>query len=266
MQISFKIRYANGTEKFNGLDMYYGAKSLQGISEILMLSFHGLINEEVIVQAPSAKGFQIILKKANEGSYEQFLQLFISDPTIIQYVTDLGKSAIYDFLKYLISSCLGIPFIINNRKAKKKIQTLMQQNDDLNERLTSALRAAHAPVKSQGLSVTIHLSQTAIVTFDQETLDYLDYEIEDSTEIIESLCVSRFNVRTGTGRFIQEMNGISYGFSPAYDLSPQDKQLMVDNLRKVAEDKFEPLNVVVKRILTKNGQLKRYRLHGASNA
>lgn len=266
MEINFKIRYADGVKKFDGLDMYQGAKSLEAISEILLLIFHGLIHEEVIIQAPAAKGFRLILKNSKEGSYEQLIQLFADNPQIVSTLTDYGKNAIYDSLKYILSTCLGIPFIIANRKARKKIQQLMNQNEDLADRLDSALKRAHAPVKSQGYSVAINMGKTNIITFDQNTLDYLEYEIEDTAEVIETVAVSRFNARTGTGRFIKDINSISYGFTPSRPLDTTEKQLMADNLALVAADKFEPLDAVVTRVLTKNGDLKRYRLHGVTDA
>lgn len=266
MEINFKIRYADGLKKFDGLDMYPGGKSIEAISEIILLIFHGLIHEEVIIQAPSAKGFRLILKSSKEGSYEQIIQLFADNPEIVKTLGEFGKTAIYDSLKYIISMCLGIPFVLSNRKAKKKIQQLMNQNDDLTERLDRALKRAHAPVKGQGYSVAIHMGKSNIITFDQDTLDYLEYEVEDTEEVIESLAISRFNARTGTGRFIQDIDSISYGFTPSMPLSTYEKQLMADNLSLVASNKFYPLDAVVTRVLTKNGTLKRYRLHGISDA
>ncbi|WP_313602637.1 DUF7946 domain-containing protein [Comamonas jiangduensis] len=266
MEVNFKIRFADGDKKFDYLDMYQGSKSLEAISEIILLIIHGLAHEEVIIQATAAKGFRLVLKSSKEGSYEQFIQLFINNPEVIQTLTDYGKTAIYDSLKYIISSCLGIPFVLSNRKAKKKIRQLMSQNEDLAERLDNALKRAHAPVKSQGYSVAINMGRTNIITFDKETLDYLEYEYEDTEEVIESVGVSRFNSRTGTGRFITDINSMSYGFTPSRNLDTYEKNLMADNLKLVTNDVFDPINAVVTKVLTRNGNLKRYRLHAISGA
>jgi hypothetical protein len=120
MELMFKVKYDDGRIKFDGLDMYYGSHSLTAISEILLLSLHASIHGEVVVQAPAAKGFRLVLKKSQEGSLEQYIQLLVTDPETISLLTDLTKNGIYDVVKYLLSSCLGILYIIQNRKAKKK--------------------------------------------------------------------------------------------------------------------------------------------------
>ena len=124
MELTFKVKYDDGEREFDGLDMYYGANSLAAISEILLLAIHASIQGEVIIQAPAAKGFRLVLKKNQEGSLEQFIQLYVTDPATLALIMDLGKNGLYDLIKFMLSSCLGIPFILSNRKAKKKLQEL----------------------------------------------------------------------------------------------------------------------------------------------
>jgi len=265
MELMFKVKYDDGRIKFDGLDMYYGSHSLAAISEILLLSLHASIHGEVVVQAPAAKGFRLVLKKSQEGSLEQYIQLLVTDPETISLLTDLTKNGIYDVVKYLLSSCLGIPFIIQNRKAKKKIQQITQANEDLHGRLEHALHHAHLPVKNQGLSVSLSLGRTAIITFDEDTLNYLETEVvETDTEVI-LVGVSRFNARTGTGRFITAIDSISHSFNPVLDLDDYQKTIMADNLGKVARGGFKPLNAIVCRVNSTNGRLKRYQLLSISD-
>jgi hypothetical protein len=89
--------------------------------------------------------------------------------------------------------------------------------------------------------------------------------VSPDTEIIP-VSVSRFNVRTGTGRFIEDIDGISHSFSPLNELSTYEKTIMAANLGKVAKDIFEPLNAIVTRVISQDGRLKRYQLHGISDA
>jgi hypothetical protein len=72
----------------------------------------------------------------------------------------------------MLSSLLGIPFVLNNRKAKKKLKAVLQQNDDLHKRLESALFAAHLPVMHQDYSTVMMLGRTPIIKFDETTLSY----------------------------------------------------------------------------------------------
>lgn len=266
MELMFKVKYDTGTKDFDGLDMYYGSHSLAAISEILLLSLHASIHGEVVVQAPAAKGFRLVLKKNQEGSLEQYIQLLVTDPDTIALLTDLSKNGIYDVVKYLMSSCLGVPFFLQNRKAKKKIQQIMRANEDLHGRLERALAHAHLPVKHQGLSVCLSMGRTPIITFDEETLNYLETEVVDNDTEVIAVGVSRFNARTGTGRFITDIDSISHSFSPAIDLDDYQKTIMADNLGKVARGEFEPLNAIVCRVNSTNGRLKRYQLHGISTS
>lgn len=261
MELMFKVKYDDGERKFDGLDMYYGAHSLAAISEILLLTIHASIQGEVVVQAPAAKGFRLVLKKNHEGSLEQYIQLFVTDPDTLTLLTDLGKNGLYDLIKFVLSSCLGLPFVLSNRKAKKKLQQLTRENDDLHERLERALLRAHLPIKHQGLSASLSLGRTPIISFDADTLNYLETEVvEPDTEVV-SVAVSRFNARTGTGRLITSINSISHSFSPFGELDDYQKTIMADNLGKVARGEFEPLTAVVTKVNSTNGRLKRYQLH-----
>ncbi|BCR30403.1 hypothetical protein KAM448_23420 [Aeromonas caviae] len=266
MEYSFRIKYDTGTREFDGLDMYYGAKSLAAISEFLLLSIHAFLKEEIILQAPAAKGFKMVLQRASIGSYDQIIQMIITDSQTVSLMTDLGKNGLYDLLKYMLCSLLGIPFVLNNRKAKKKLNSLMQQNEDLHKRLESALISAHLPVKHQGYSTVMMLGRTPIIKLDETTLSYLETEIVDPDSEVIPVAVSRFNARTGTGRFIEDIDSISHGFSPINDLNDYEKEIMADNLGKVARGIFEPLNAIVTRVTSQDGVLKRFQLHGISDA
>jgi hypothetical protein len=265
MEFIFKIKYDSGANQFSGLDMYHGSHSLAAISEILLLSIHAAIHGEVIIQAPASKGFRLVLKRSHEGSLEQYIQFFITDPDALSLLTDLGKNGLYDTIKYLLSSCLGIPFVLSNRKSKKKILQLTKANEDLHDRLEHALLRAHLPVKNQGYSASISLGKQPIITFDADTLNYLETEVvQPDTEMI-SVAVSRFNARTGTGRFITSIDSISHGFSPLNDLDNGQKAIMADNLGKVARGIFSPITAFVTKVNSSNGSLKRYQLHSISD-
>ncbi len=265
MELIFRIKYDDGAAKFDGLDMYHGTHSLAAMSEILLLSLHAAIHGEVVVKAPAAKGFRLVLKKTYEGSLEQVIQLVTTDPETVQLLTDLAKNGIYDTLKYLLSGCIGIPYFIKNRKAKRQLQKLTKANEDLHKRLESALMSVHAPVKHQGLSVTLSIDRTTIITFDAESLEYLETEVIDTETQVVSVSVSRFNARTGTGRFITAIDSMSHSFSPATDLDDYQKTIMADNLGKVARGGFEPLTAIVSRVNSSSGRLKRYQLHSISD-
>jgi hypothetical protein len=266
MELTFRIKYDSGEHDFEGLDMYYGAHSIAAIAEILLLTIHASLRGEVIVQAPAAKGFRLVLKKNHEGSLEQIIQMYVTDTETVSFLTDLTKNGMYDVIKYMLSSCLGLPFVLSHRKAKKRVFQLERENEDLHDRLERALLKAHQPIKHQGLSATLSLGRTPIVSFDADTLNYLETEVVELDNEVVSVAVSRFNARTGAGRFITDINSISHGFSPFGDLDEYQKTLMADNLGKVARNEFDPLTAIVTKINSTNGRLKRYQLHGISEA
>jgi hypothetical protein len=68
MEISFTLKYTDGMEEFDGLDQYYGAMSMLGFAQATMISLNAYLNDQIISQAPSAKGFRLVLKKSREGS------------------------------------------------------------------------------------------------------------------------------------------------------------------------------------------------------
>lgn len=266
MELIFRVKYDSGEREFDGPDMYYGSNSLAAIAEIILLSVHSLLHEEVIIQAPSAKGFRVVLGKNNIGLLEQIIRLFVTSTDTQSLLNDLGKNALYDLLKYMLSGCLDIPFMISSSKAKKKLKAIIRERDNLQERLESALIKAHLPIKHQGYSASISLAKNVIITFDSETLIYLETEVLEPDRELISVAVSRFNVRTGTGRFITDINSLSHSFTPLNALDSYQKNLMANSLGEVAKGTFKPITAIVTKVNSKNGRLKRYQLHGISDA
>ena len=103
------------------------------------------------------------------------------------------------------------------------------------------------------------------MTFDADTLNYLETEVVDPDSEVISVAVSRFNARTGTGRLVTALDSISHSFSPFGDLDDYQKTIMADNLGKVARGEFEPLTAIVTKVNSTNGRLKRYQLHSISD-
>lgn len=266
MELAFKIKYDSGELDFDGLDMYHGAHSIAAISEILLLTIHASLRGEVIVQAPAAKGFRLVLKKNHQGSFEQFIHMYVTDNETVSLITDLSKNGLYDVIKYMLCTCLGLPFVLSHKKAKKRVLQLEREKEDIHERLERALLKAHQPIKHQGLSAALSMGRNVIVNFNADTLNYLETEVVEPDNEFILVGVSRFNARTGTGRFISNINSISHSFSPFDELDDYQKTLMADNLGKVARGEFEPLTAIVTKVNSTNGRLKRYQLHGISEA
>ncbi|AZN72266.1 hypothetical protein D5400_14150 [Georhizobium profundi] len=260
-EFNFTIKYDSGAKEFDGLDHYYGAQSLFGISQILLIGFHAFFNKDILTQAPSAKGFRLVLGKSKTGSWEQAIQLVITDQTVMQVANDLGKNALYDLLKWVLLTGVGGRYALKYRKSIKRARELERENDDLQEKLDEALRRAHSPVKHQGLNVHVMSGRTTLVTFNESTLNYLETElISDETQIVDC-AISRFNARTGTGRLIKSLDAVSVPFMPIDRLPPTQNTALADNLGQVARGIFAPTKLLVSEVTDSAGYIKRYRLH-----
>ena len=98
--IIFSVKFDSGKSEFSYLDGYYGAQSIMGITQILLISLNAYLNRELITQATSAKGFRLSLGLSKRGSWEQIINLVVTDPSLTSTIEDLGKDAIYDLLKW----------------------------------------------------------------------------------------------------------------------------------------------------------------------
>lgn len=231
-----------------------------------MISLNAFLNREIITQAPSAKGFRLVLGTSKKGSWEQLIQLVVTDPNTQALIADLGKNALYDLLKYILAGGVGLPAALHYRKSRKRMRELERENDDLHEKLDDALKRAHSPVKHQGLNVQIMSGRTNLVTFDDMTLQFIETEfISDETEIIRC-AVNRFNTRTGNGRIISDIDSISVPFFPVSPLSTPSTSRLADNLALLARDEFTEIELLVSPITDGSGRLKRYRLHRVLDA
>jgi hypothetical protein len=126
MELGFHIKFTDGRRRFDGLDHYNGATALLGLSQAFLIALNAFYNREILTQAPSAKGFRVVLGKSKIGSWDQYFNIIITDPKVLEVATDLGKAGLYDLLKWALTSGVGVAFVAKNRKAKKIIRELYQ--------------------------------------------------------------------------------------------------------------------------------------------
>ena len=262
MGLRFGVEYDSGITKFDALDGYYGAQSLLGVNQLLLISLSAFLNGQVITQATAAKGIRLVLRPSTAGCFHQALEL-ITDPTVTGVLADLGKDALYDLLKFGFRRGVGLISQITHKKAQPILLKLERQTDDWQEKVEEPLLRIHAPTKHQGYNIRLLAGRTELIEFDEQSLEYLESEVVDEDIIGLEMCISRFNARTGTGRMISAIDSVSYPFAPEKELSDHRRAMLADNLGKVARGQFDPLKVYVSQITSNDGRLKRYVLHGA---
>lgn len=261
MDFDFSISYDSGEKEFDGLDMYYGSRSLQGIAETIVIATHGIVNEKYISKTTAAKGFKSTFKTSFEGSFKQRFKITFTNERAISKITNIGSKSYIELLKHTIHEAIGSPFDLTRRASIRTFER-MYFSEDITHRLFPSLKEVHAPIKQQGYKATLYAAQTPIATFNKRSLDYLEEEIVSPAreEIVAG--ISRFNARTGTGRLITDINEDSYSFIPDSKLSKAVKRSLIDSLQGVAAEIFRPVIAEVTRVTINDGSTKFFILHG----
>lgn len=265
MIFTLNARYHSGSANFNGLDAYYGADSLGGFAEALCITTHAIVNKEVKTQTPATSGFDLKFKEAHRGSYIQKFTLEFTDAEAIRVVNHLSAAGFIELLKFHLGSPIGHNVQITNRAARRWLREDMDDSEELLERLDRPLRRIHHPVTGQGYQVTLLKSQTPILSFNEATNDYLTgSEVSDREEQLE-LSVSRFNIRTGTGRFVEGDDSESTSFSPVHgNLSQRSKIILAENLTAGARGNDATVRVGIRRVLARDGRTKHFILQSVN--
>lgn len=263
MEFDFSILYDSGEKQFDGLDMYYGSRSMQGVAETIIIATHGIVNERYISKTNAAKGFKSTFKAGFEGSFKQKFKITFTNPKTINKIIDITPKSYIELLKHAIHESIGSPTELMRRNSKKAFEK-MYFSEDITHRLFPALKEVHTPIKHQGYKATLLAAQTPIAEFNNRSLEYLEEELVSPARETLVASISRFNARTGTGRLITEIDDDSFSFIPDTKLSKAIKRSLIDSLQGVAADVFTPIKAEVTRITINDGSTKYFILHSVS--
>lgn len=261
MEFDFSIVYDSGESEFDGLDMYYGARSMQGVAETVVVATNGIVNGKYSSKTSAAKGFKSTFKSSFEGSFKQRFKIVFDNQKTMASLLEITPKSYIELLKHTIHSAIGNRVDLVRRSSRKAFEK-MYFSEDITHRLFSSLKEVHAPIKHQGYKATLYAAQTPIITFDKGTLEYLEEEIVSHDREVLLAGISRFNARTGTGRLITDLEEESYSFIPDIRLTKVAKRTLVDSLQGVAADVFIPVNAEVTRVKINDGRTKYFILHG----
>ncbi|WKV96814.1 hypothetical protein PYV50_24715 [Pseudomonas sp. H22_DOA] len=260
-EIIIKVEYDDGLERFNELDFYHGTKSLAAISEGFIVATNAALNQDLISRSTAARGFKTALRKNYKGSFVQTFALLIQDAKTLAAYKKLGFEGFAEFLKVIFGASVGKDHEPIRRGSKR----LLKEFDDiesLTDRIENIMLDFHSPIKYQGLSIKFKVGPRLIETFDYKTLAYIDDELKSKTieEIIVG--VSKFNGRTGTGRFIYEMEGESFPFYPVKNkINQKMMALLSASLNDMTSGVFQKVRASVMTVHAADGRLKRVILH-----
>ncbi|WP_156428948.1 MULTISPECIES: hypothetical protein [Pseudomonas] len=264
MEFDFSIKYDSEVEEFDGLDMYHGSKSMQGLSEVIAIATHGIVNKHFIKKTTAAKGFKNEFKTSFEGSFKQRFKVIFNTERTIRRINEITPRSYIEILKKSINEVIGNNIDLTRRTAIRNFAD-MYFSEDISHRISTSLKDVHAPIKNQGYKATLYAAQTPIATFNQQTLSYLEEEIMSDERETLIVGISRFNGRTATGRLIAGLDDESFSFVPANPLRTDKKRELARSLYGVAAGRFEPVRVEVTRVTLNNGMTKFFFLHDVSS-
>jgi hypothetical protein len=249
--LSFSGRSADD----NIVDLYDVSQALIGFERSFALTTHLVLNDEVITQAPSLDGAQILARPSNRGSWELTAILALAAGTIYKLGTAPKDTPIGHLVRsaydYVLTQTLGIHVDYEKtlgqqirvaRAEDRNIKLLSQARfDSVVEKCDTAVREMHRPIyksetaNSARLIAKIGDEQTQIgPTLTLETYEYIAYTVR-STDTVELIGqISSYNINTYKGRVYVA----TYGRPIPFELSEnaRDRQTVALITRSLDEN------------------------------
>ncbi|WP_341365477.1 hypothetical protein [Yoonia sp. BS5-3] len=218
MKISLK--YDGKLAEDHVLDFYDAAQGQVGFQRSLAITTHYAINGEVITQAPSLKGADLLVSVPREGSWEiaVFVGAALYSFGTARPDTPIGHLAfsIYDMaIKKItgqhvdIEKSLGEQFEDFNKKLPQdqRIQPPpldIKRFDSLLEKIEPSVIDMHRPIiRSKTAESALLIPETEFIEetrIDAGTYDFLIHRDKDDTPITTVGKVSSYNINTFKGR------------------------------------------------------------------
>jgi hypothetical protein len=212
---TISLRYDGALAANNILDMYDAARGLAGFNRSLALTTHLIINGEIITQAPSLRGAQIISTTPEEGSWKVTATVIAG----IWAVSTASKDTVpghllFSAYDYVVRSTLGFPVEFDKTLSQshedylkgKKITP--EKFDSLIEKCEGSIADMHRPIIASKSAQRAHLvghpeyGKPVPIgpEFSKMTYDYISRTtIEPDITTIDGI-VSSFNINTFKGR------------------------------------------------------------------
>lgn len=289
--IQFELSYSGSDADDHEIDLYDVSQALVGFQRSLAITTHLILNGEIITQAPALKGAQIFAFPSEEGSWKIKAGVLVLGTAAYHVATAPNNTPlghlVYSAYDYVISESLGFHVDYNKslgqlyeESRKNKIQLPMvreAQLDSVIEKCTTAITEIHRPIyktktaKTARIHTNVDNKQTPLnPIFSFESFQYIIEEnVEDEIIVVRGF-VSSYNANTYKGRIYvpEEERPISFELAEPVR-GEADIQLIVDSLRANALRQFEaePIEIYckVKRITTKSGHLKKYKVLSVSS-
>jgi hypothetical protein len=222
------------------IDMKAGLETFQGISDATRLIAETILNEHVPQRLSYRGKVRTNLKESFKGSYGQIFDLAFYDEGFQAKFDRIGKAAFLQLMQYLFNESLydDQHAEVLSPRALAVLDALGDVSEDLVRQLRlSSLERIHQVSVKFGYDTRLRFrkngrNQTLIAKFDTETVNAL--EATEDPEIMDlNVSITRLNINTGNGRFVEEgkYETVPFGFAAEYKLIRlASKKLFSENL------------------------------------
>ncbi|MCH9757808.1 MAG: hypothetical protein K0U19_01720 [Proteobacteria bacterium] len=283
MCINFTLSFEGGSADHHLIDMYDMAQALIGFQRSIALTTHLVLNGKIITQAPSLKGANIQAFPSEEGSWKMTAVVFAGIYSLSTLPNDspLGH-LIFSTYDYVIKESLGFHVDYKqslreqyekHKDVKEKIPQ-QHQVDSLIEKCNTAISEIHRPIRKKsvvGAKIFSNLGQTDAnvgIPMNLKTYQYIHEEFYDKELYIITGRISSYNSNTLKGRIYVFEEGRPISFTLT-DTNNEFVRLIVTSLSANAiheyEKQYRTVSCVVRKVKTKNGDLKRYLIIRVAN-
>jgi hypothetical protein len=219
--VSLSLSYTGRLADNNSLDLYDAVRGISGFQRSLALSTHLALNGEIITQAPSLRGAQLLVTTPEAGSWKINSKVVFSAATLAVVGAaltapkdTLGGHLVFSIYDYAVNAALGFDVDYDESLRKQYKQHLTAKNitperlDSLVEKIETSVVDIHRPIVGSETASFATLTGQGERTkpvqigplLSSETHAYLlDGKLDDQqTRIIGK--VASFNLNTNKGR------------------------------------------------------------------
>jgi hypothetical protein len=258
----------------NTIDMKSGLNTLEGISDLSSYVVEAILTDELRDKQVSNRSVKTFLKHRFRGSYGQAFVIRVSGEELKKKMDELGKTAIYEIIRYFIAEALYADTPTLSPRAKAKLKELEKISDDIVTKIrNSSLEKIHKIPNSTNHSVKLGYRRNnnsyTLGTFNENTAGVLKVS-KDNTKTELDVIINRFNSFTGNGRMVikGEVETVAFGFDGNYQLvKTASKKKISENLNKGIQNEEDRkyIKIEASSIKRKDGQIIKYLIQGFPN-
>ncbi|HVP84062.1 MAG TPA: hypothetical protein VMS78_05010 [Rhizomicrobium sp.] len=261
--ISFTLSYAGASADNNQIDFYDVSQALLGFQRSLALTSHLILTGEIIIQAPSLQGANIIVAPPEAGSWKTTATIIVGvGSAIFKLGTASPDTPIGNLVRsgydYVISETLGFHVDFNSTLGKQydelhgtdaSVHKLSQSKfDSLIEKCEPAIKNMHRPIiaSQTATEATVTSPNRGKVCqigpiLNAETYDYISYTRRDDFPTDVRGMVSSYNMNTFKGRIfaVEEQRPIPFELLESARIMPVI-ELITNSLAINAQGSYLP--------------------------